>query len=121
MKVTAINDCQANLELSDQEIKIIECVFTEIKTVLNHEPEFQTRVGRYYAETQNLVASLRNNYIASLKEIITLNNIMNEACNGINIKDFDIKIGISEEEATIYLRTINKGMKEVQSFVKKNG
>jgi PIN domain nuclease of toxin-antitoxin system len=119
MKVTAINDDRANLELSNREIKAMQCILIEVKNILDHEPEFETRVGRYYAETQALVASLSDNYLASLKEIITLNNILNEACNGINIKDFDIKIGISEEEAKTYLRTINKGMKEMQNFIER--
>jgi flagellin-specific chaperone FliS len=117
MKVTATNNYQSNIELSGKEIKIMQCIFTEVKSILDHEPEFQTRVGIYYAETQVLVESLSNNYLASPQEIITLNNILNEACNGINIKNFDTKIGASKEKANIYLRIINKRMKEVQDFV----
>jgi hypothetical protein len=44
MKVTATNNYQSNIELSDKEIKIMQCIFTEVKSILDHEPEFQTRV-----------------------------------------------------------------------------
>jgi hypothetical protein len=115
MKITLVNNSHAHFEFSNGEIKLIQNIFAEVKNVLNYEPEFQTRVGSYYEEVQKLTKSLNTDYIASLKEIIIINNIMNEACNGINIKDFDNKIGISKIEAKSYLRTINKVMNDLYS------
>ena len=72
MKITAINSSQARLELDTWEAKIMQHIFAEVKNVLNHEAEFETRVGGYYVETQELIASLSNNFIASLKEVSAL-------------------------------------------------
>jgi hypothetical protein len=113
MKITPVSDSEARLELSNGEIKLIQNIFVEVKNVLNHEPEFQTRVGSYYEEVCNLIESLNANYLAPLNEIIIINNIMNEACNGIDIRDFDNKIGVSKIEVKSYLREINKTMNDL--------
>ncbi len=114
MKITVVSDSLANLELSNKEIKTIERVFVEVKSVLDYEPEFETRVGGYYTETQEIITSLSNNSFVSLKEITIINSILNEVCNGIKIKNFDAKIGVSKSEAESYLIAINKVMNELR-------
>jgi hypothetical protein len=114
MEITVINDSQARLELDVREVKIMQHIFSEVKDVLNHEAEFETRVGGYYIETQELITSLSNNFIASLEEVSIINGILNEACNGIRINNFDLKIGISKAETECYLIAINKVMNELR-------
>lgn len=113
MEITIIDDSQANLELTDLEIKIIENIFSIVKNELDHEPEFQTRVGSYYDEAQQLITSLSNNCIVDLVEVTFINNIFNEICNGIRIDNFDAAIGIPKVEAKSYLRVFNKLMNQM--------
>ena len=114
MEITIIDDSQANLELTDLEIKLIKNIFSVVKNNLDHEPEFQTRVGIYYAEAQRLITSLSNNGIVDLAEVTFINNIFNEICNGIKIDDFDLVVGISKVEAKSYLRAFNKLMNQMR-------
>ena len=114
MEITILDDSQANLELTDLEINIIKNIFSVVKNELDHEPEFQTRVGIYYAEAQQSIASLSNNGIVDLAEVTFINNIFNEICNGIRIDNFDIVIGIPKVEAKSYLRTFNKLMNQMR-------
>ncbi len=114
MEITIVDYTQANLELTDLEIDIIKNIFSAVKNKLNHEPEFQTRVGSYYVEAQQLVTSLSNNGIVDLAEVTFINNIFNEICNGIKIDDFDIVVGISKVEAKSYLRAFNKLMNQMR-------
>jgi hypothetical protein len=72
MEITVVNDSQARLGLDVREVKIMQHIFAEVKDVLNHEAEFETRVGGYYIETQELITSLSNNFIASLNELRSL-------------------------------------------------
>jgi hypothetical protein len=120
MEITVVNESQARLVLDNREIEIIQRVFVEVKNVLNHEAEFQTRVGGYYLEIEELITSLNSNNIISLQEISIINGIFNEACNGIKINNFDLKIGISKVEAKMYLTTINKVMNELRSIREKS-
>jgi hypothetical protein len=114
MKITVINDLQANLELSDREIAILHNILAEVVNYLDHEPEFETRVDVYYAEAQDIITSLCNNQTISSREISLVNNILNEICNGIPIKNFALKIGTSKEEAESYLQAINEVMNELR-------
>ncbi|MCY7368225.1 MAG: hypothetical protein LH474_08735 [Chamaesiphon sp.] len=108
MEITIIDDSQANIELTDLEIKLIENIFNAIQKYLDHEPEFQTRIGISCAEAQRLIASLSNNGIVDLAEVSFINNIFNEVCNGISIRNFEEVIGIPKVEAKSYLRAFNK-------------
>ncbi len=114
MEITIIGDGQANLELTDLEVNIINNIFNAVKTDLNHEPEFQTRVGIYYAEAQQLIASLTNNGVIDLAEVTFINNIFNEICHAIKVNDFETEIGTSKVEAKSYLRTFNKLMNQLR-------
>ena len=114
MEITIIDESQANLELTDLEIKLIKNIFNVVKNNLDHEPEFQTRVGADYAEAQQLVTSLSNNGIVDLGEVTFINNIFNEICNGIKIDDFDLVIGMPKVEAKSYLRAFNKLMNQMR-------
>jgi hypothetical protein len=120
MEITVVNESQARLVLDNREIEIMQRVFVEVRNVLNHEAEFETRVGGYYLETEELITSLKSNHIISLQEISIINGIFNEACNGIKINNFDLKIGISKVEAKMYLTTINKVMNELRSIREKS-
>jgi hypothetical protein len=115
MKISTVDTDRAIFELSDREIQTIKNIFMEVKKVLNHEPEFQTRVGNYYLEGQKLIAQISNFWIVSLAEVTFVNNILNEACHGIVIQDFDAKIGIPESEAKLYLQAVNKVMNTLRS------
>ena len=89
MEIIFIDDCQINIELSDLEITIINNTLIAVKNTLDREPEFKTRVGFDYAESQSLIASLSNNCIIDSEQVALINNLLNEVCNGIKIGDFD--------------------------------
>jgi hypothetical protein len=108
MEVTFVDGSEANIELTDQEITIINTILTIVKHDLDHEPEFKTRVGVDYATAQELIGSLSNNCIVDFAQVTLINNILNEVCNGIKIDDFDGSIGIPKVEAKSYLRAFNK-------------
>jgi hypothetical protein len=114
MEITIVDDNQANLEFSDLELVVIHNIFITVKTDLNHEPEFQTRVGFNYSEAEESIRSLSSNCIVDREQVVLLNNILNEACNGINIKDFDGTIGIPKVEVKSYLRVFNKLMNQLR-------
>ena len=113
MEITIIGDGQANLELSDLEISVFHNMLVEVKNDLNHEPEFQTRVGFSYTEAAELIRSLNSNCIVDTAQVILINQILNEGCNGITIDNFDTKIGIPKVEAKSYLRAFNKLMNQL--------
>ena len=114
MEITIVDDSQANFEFSDLELVVIHNLFTTVKDDLNHEPEFQTRVGFSYQEATQLLTSLNNNCIIDREQVVLLNNILNEACNGINIKNFDAIVGIPKVEVKSYLRVFNKLMNQLR-------
>jgi hypothetical protein len=113
MQITIIGDGQANLELTDLEINIINNIFNAVRKDLAHEPEFHARVGVYHAEAEQLIASLTNNGIVDSAEVTFINNIFNEICNAIKIDDFETEIGTSKVEAKSYLRAFNKLMNQL--------
>lgn len=108
MEITIIDDCQANLELSDFEIVVIHNIYEEVKNTLNHEHIFQSRIGISYSEAQQLISSFNNNFIVDSKEVIFIKNILNEICHEISVEDFDAKIGIPKVETKSYLRAFNQ-------------
>ncbi len=114
MEITIIDDSQANLEFSYLELVVIQNIFTTVINDLNHEPEFHARVGFYYAEAQQLLTSLSDNCIIDQEQVILINNILNEVCNGIRVDNFDVVIGIPKVEAKSYLRAFNKLMNQMR-------
>ena len=115
MDVAATKECQARINLTIKEIKIIGLVYVEVKNVLNYEPEFETRVGAYYTEVESLISSLGQSNVFSLNEIRVINNILNEVCNGISIDNFHLKLGISKIEVESYLDAINKVVNQLHN------
>ena len=116
MKIIVVSKNQAKFDLIDKEVEIIKSVFAEVKNILDHEPEFETRVGAFYVEGQHLAESLSKMNIISLQEVTIINNILNEACNGIKIDNFDQKIGSSKTEVESYLVIVNKVMNELRGL-----
>jgi hypothetical protein len=113
MEITIIDDCQANLELSDLEIVVIRNIYKQVKNALNHEHIFQSRVGISYSEAQQLISSLNNNFIVDSKEVAFIKNILNEICHEIIVEDFDTQIGITKVETKSYLRAFNQLMNKL--------
>lgn len=58
----------------------------------------------------------------SIDELTTLNNSLNEVCNGINVIDFEQQIGTSREQAKLLLNAINNLASEMcpPRYVKDN-
>ena len=108
MEITIIGGGQANLELTDLEVLVFDRMLVEVKNELNHEPEFQTRVGINYSDADELIRSLSSNCIVDLEQVTFICQILNEGCNGIRIDNFDTKIGIPKVEAKSYLRAFSK-------------
>lgn len=58
----------------------------------------------------------------TIDELLTLNNSLNEVCNGINVIDFETKIGVDREQAKLLLNSVNKLGRELRPprYIKKN-
>jgi len=122
---TKITDSDVNLELSAFELKSLRNILIQIQGALP-ETEFQTRVGASLKTFSTFLENIEGFYRTeetpteisiSLNQIILLNNLFNEACNGIRIDDFEKKIGISKEEINSALDKVNTVMNKMISIL----
>ena len=99
---------KANIVLSGKELNILKKSIIEVrKNISIHEFKLRlevstTRIDEFFQLINKLIEQEKENKIIkqqfSFQEIIIINNILNEICNGIKIHDFDTKIGASFEE-----------------------
>jgi hypothetical protein len=123
MKVLEMTEKTAKVQLSIQEIKIIKNILKEVKNSLILS-EFITRVDFSPEDIASFLDSIevRNaknsslTILISLDEVVMLNNIFNEVCNGIKVINFYEKIGISKEEVKVLLEMINNTMNHLDSL-----
>jgi hypothetical protein len=64
-----------------------------------------------------LVTTTRSHATAtfSLQELETLNNALNEVCNGIDVPEFETRIGVKPEIAQALLKSISDALKRVET------
>lgn len=48
------------------------------------------------------------------RELILINNALNEVCNGIDVPEFETRLGGTTEEASRLLREIGKELKKLE-------
>ena len=48
----------------------------------------------------------------SREELGTLGNCLNEVCNGIELSEFQTRVGVSREEVQVLLQMLNRAYKE---------
>jgi hypothetical protein len=117
VKVLEMTEKTAKIQVSTQELQITKKIFAEVRNSLVLS-EFITRVDFSPEDISFFLDSIeiRNTntdsliILASSDEVVMLNNIFNEICNGIRVINFDKKIGISKEEAILLLEIINSTM-----------
>ena len=63
----------------------------------------------------NLVTTTHSHATAafSIQELETINNALNEICNGIDIPEFETRIGVKPEVAQALLRSISDALKQI--------
>jgi len=108
---------KTKIQLSVHELTTFRNVLNEVYDVL-YVSEFKTRMGVAREEVKSLSNSilelldgLPNRKIVtqfSIDELVTLNNALNEVCNGIKVLDFEAKLGVSREDAKLLLRSVGK-------------
>ena len=117
MEIVKATKEKTKIQLSVHELTTFSNVLNEVDNVL-YVSEFKTRMGVSREEVRSLSNSilellegLPNRKIVtqfSVSEFVTLNNALNEVCNGIKIPDFEVKLGISCEDAKLLLKSVGK-------------
>jgi hypothetical protein len=110
--------------MSSKELKVANKILAEVRNSLSLS-EFLVRVDfcpeniSAFLDSININESTEQSFciFASLDQTMMLNNIFNEACNGVKITNFNEKIGIPKEEAKELLEIINKVMNDLYSLV----
>ncbi|MGL4758484.1 MAG: hypothetical protein ACRCXZ_04060 [Patescibacteria group bacterium] len=125
MKVINYTSQEANISLSDKELEILKRAIVEVKQFISIH-EFKLRLEASQAEIDNffklinqLIEQVKHNKKNKIKftfqEVIIINNILNEICNGKNT-DFEVKIGASFEEVDCFSLLICKLGKKIYSI-----
>lgn len=52
----------------------------------------------------------------SMDELLIINAALNEVCNGIDVFEFDTRIGFSKEQVSLFLEAINKLIDELEKL-----
>lgn len=125
MKITQITYKKAEIKLSLEDIEIFQNILKEVQFALEGGG-FETRVtvsprlarGFFESILQEIKQSGESQIIISLSklEIILLNNLLNEASNGIKIPNFKEKIGVEHKEVKNLLNLVSKVINEIDSL-----
>lgn len=54
----------------------------------------------------------------SIDDLITIHQSMNEVCNGIDLFEFQTRIGVSREEVSNLMRIINQIIEKIEQYSK---
>lgn len=125
MKITQITYKKAEIQLSLEDIEIFKHILKEVQLALEGGG-FETRVsvsprlarGFFESILQEIKESGESQIIIGLcrSEMTILNNLLNEASNGINIANFKEKIGVERQEVKNILSLVNKVINEMDSL-----
>lgn len=107
------------LTLSNAILYVIEQL-----SLSNHKEKSQFRYQpiKEYSMQIIKIAGEQADIRFSFDELITLNNALNEVCNGIEVTDFETKIGVPREAAKLLLKSVNKLASEMRPprYIRKN-
>jgi len=122
MKINKLSSKQVEVFLSLQDLQIFGNVLYEVRQSLGSELGTRVASSKEIEEFCSLITRLAlqaNGEIIvdfSKTEVVILNHLLNEVCNGIKMPEFETKIGIPREQARQLLESINKAMNEMQSI-----
>lgn len=124
MEIIKITGVKAEFQLSIQELTTFKNALNEVHNTL-YVSEFQTRMGVSCEEVRTLSNKVEMKIIkttsekadmqTSTSELVTLNNALNEVCNGIKIPEFEAKMGASREEVKGLLKSVGKLLDELSN------
>ena len=116
MKIIQIDNKSVDIKISFLELKVLNNTIMEVYKGISLG-EFKTRTGFDRQEVEQvrqlILSSLGDSHINqvpikfSTNEIVILNNMFNEVCNGFAIEKFEEKIGVTKKEAQEILSIIN--------------
>ncbi len=125
MQVSVINYKKVEVQFLLEDLEIFQNILKEVRLALENGG-YETRVGVSPRQTGGFFESILQEMIQSGKseikislssrEITLLNNLLNEAYHGINIQNFEAKIGITEKEAKNLLNLVHQAIKEMYSL-----
>lgn len=125
MKVSVINYKKVEVQFLLEDLEMFQNILKEVRLALENGG-FETRVsvsprqarGFFESIVQDMKQSGESQIKISLSslEMTLSNNLLNEACNGINIQNFEAKIGITEKEANNLLNLVNRATNEMDSL-----
>jgi hypothetical protein len=125
MNLTVINYKKVEVHFLLEDLEIFQNILKEVRLALEGGG-YETRVGVsprqaggfFESILQEMKESGKSDIKISLsnREVGLLNNLLSEACNGINIHNFEAKIGITEKEAKNLLNLVHGAMNEMDSL-----
>ncbi len=62
------------------------------------------------------IESKSANFKISLDDLITIHQALNEVCNGLYIFEFQIRLGVSREEAIMLMEEINHIINKIEEI-----
>lgn len=127
MKINVINYKKVEVQFLLEDLEIFQNILKEVRLALEGGG-YETRVGVSPRQAGGFFESIlqemkqsgdREIKISlSSREIGLLNNLLSEACHGINIQNFEAKIGVPEQEAKNFLELVHRAMNEMDSLGK---
>ncbi|NEP41428.1 MAG: flavodoxin [Okeania sp. SIO2H7] len=125
MQVSVINYKKVEVQFLLEDLKIFQNILKEVRLALEGGG-YETRVGVsprqaggfFESILQEMKESGDREIQVSLSrlEITVLNNLLSEGCHGINIQNFEAKIGVAKKEAKNLLNLVNRAIKEMDSL-----
>jgi len=125
VNVTVINYKKVEVQFLLEDLEIFQNILKEVRLALENGG-YETRVGVsprqadgfFESILQEMKQSGKSEIKISLssRELCLLNNLLNEACHGINIQNFEAKIGMTEKEVKNLLNLVHRAIKEMDSL-----
>lgn len=118
MEIVKATKEKVKVQVSVHELTTFSNTLSEVYDTL-YASEFKTRMGvsrESVKSLSNSILELLNDGLInrkivtqfSIDELVTLNNALNEVCNGIKVSDFEVKLGVSRENAKSLLSSVSK-------------
>ncbi|MDY6806954.1 MAG: hypothetical protein SXA11_24530 [Cyanobacteriota bacterium] len=122
MKLTSINFNEVEIQFLLKDLEMFHNIIKEVELALP-KSDFEIRLGassrqaRAFFETilKNIKQSGESEIKISLShfEMYLLNDLLNEACHGISIPNFESKIGVSKQEAVNLLNLVYETRRKI--------
>lgn len=125
MQIGVINYKKVEVQFLLEDLDIFQNILKEVRLALEGGG-YETRVGVSPRQAAGFFESILQEMKQSgdreikinlsSREVGLLNNLLNEACNGINIQNFETKIGVAKKEAKNLLDLVHRAINEMDSL-----